>query len=55
MIKILKKEQMLNKSIINSIKDIEIFKDIPIFIIYKYYLFFDIFKDGEIPMKYFQN
>ena len=54
-IKILKKEQMLNKSIINSIKDIEIFKDIPIFIIYKYYLFFDIFKDGEIPMEIFSK
>ena len=54
-IKILKKEQMLNKNIINSIKDIEIFKDIPIFIIYKYYLFFDIFKDGEIPMEIFSK
>ena len=55
MIKILKKEQMLNKSIINSINDIEIFKDIQIFIIYKYYLFFDIFKDGEIPMEIFSK
>ena len=75
-IKILKKEQMLNKNIINSIiylitklytlfvyiknvkyiiKDIDIFKDIPIFIIYKYYLFFDIFKDGEIPMEIFSK
>ena len=54
-IKILKKEQMLNKNIINSIIDIEIFKDIPIFIIYKYYLFFDIFKDGEIPMEIFSK
>ena len=54
-IKILKKEQLLNKNIINSIKDIDIFKDIPIFIIYKYYLFFDIFKDGEIPMEIFSK
>ena len=54
-IKILKKEQMLNKNIINSINDIEIFKDIQIFIIYKYYLFFDIFKDGEIPMEIFSK
>ena len=38
-INILKKEQLYNKNIINSIKNIDIFKDIPIFIIYKYYLF----------------
>ena len=55
LIKILKKEQMLNKNIINSIKNIDIFKDIPIFIIYKYYLFFDIFKDGEIPLEIFSK
>ena len=55
LINILKKEQMLNKNIINSIKNIDIFKDIPIFIIYKYYLFFDIFKDGEIPLEIFSK
>ena len=54
-IKILKKEQIYNKNIINSIKNIDIFKDIPIFIIYKYYLFFDIFNDGEIPIEIFQK
>ena len=54
-INILKKEQLYNKNIINSIKNIDIFKDIPIFIIYKYYLFFDIFKDGEIPIEIFSK
>ena len=54
-IKILKKEQLVNKNIINSIKDIDICKDIPIFLIYKYYLFFDLFKDGEIPMEIFSK
>ena len=54
-INILKKEQMYNKNIINSIKNIDIFKDIPIFIIYKYFLFFDIFKDGEIPAEIFSK
>ena len=54
-IKILKKEQIYNKNIVNSIKNIDIFKDIPIFIIYKYYLFFDIFNDGEIPIEIFQK
>ena len=52
-IKILKKEQLYNKNIIESIKNIDIFNNIPIFIIYKYYLFFDIFKDGEIPEEIF--
>ena len=50
-IKILKKEQLCNKSIIDSINNINIDKDIPIFIIYKYYLFFDLFKDEEIPIE----
>ena len=54
-INILKKEQLYNKNIINSIKNIDIFKDLPIFIIYKYYLFFDIFKDGEIPLEIFSK
>ena len=54
-INILKKEQLLNKNIINSIKSIDSFKDIPIFIIYKYYLFFDIFKDGEVPIEIFSK
>ena len=48
-IKILKEEKLCYKKIIHSIKNIDIFRDIPIFIIYKYYLFFDIFKNGEIP------
>ncbi len=52
-INILKKEQFYNRNIINSIKKIERFKDIPIFIIYKYYLFFDIIKGGEIPIEIF--
>ena len=38
-INILKKEQLYNKNIIESIKNLDIFNNIPIFIIYKYYFF----------------
>ena len=48
-IDLLKKEQFYYKSIINSIKRIDIIKEIPIFMVYKYYLFFDIFEGGQIP------
>ena len=48
-IDLLKKEQFYYKSIINSINQIDIIKELPIFMVYKYYLFFDIFEGGQIP------
>ena len=48
-IDLLKKEQFYYKNIINSINKIDIIKEIPIFMVYKYYLFFDIFEGGQIP------
>ena len=48
-IDLLKKEQLFYKNIINSINKIDIIKEIPIFMVYKYYLFFDIFEGGKIP------
>ena len=45
---LLKQEQLYFKEIINSINKIQASKDIPIFIIFKYFLFFDIFR-GKIP------
>ena len=48
-IQLVKKEKFYNQKIIDIIKGIDTFKNIPIFIIYKYYLFFDLLKNGEIP------
>ena len=48
-IDLLKKEQFYYKNIINSINKIDLIKEIPIFMVYKYYLFFDIFEGGKIP------
>ena len=48
-IRLLKLAQLYYYSIIDSIKKIEIIKEVPVFIIYKYYLFFDIFEGGKIP------
>jgi len=47
-IDLLKNEQFYYKKIIKSIKEIE-FEDIPIFMVFKYFLFFDIFEGGKIP------
>ena len=43
--------QLYYINIIKSIESMDIFKDIPIFIIFKYYLFFDIFEGGKIPQE----
>ena len=48
-IALLNNVEIYYKNIINSIKTIDMFKDIPIFMIFKYYLFFDIFDGGKIP------
>ena len=48
---LLKKEKLYYNNIINYIKKMNFFKDIPIFIIYKYYLFFDIFGGGIVPQE----
>ena len=45
---LLKNEQFYYKKIIKSIKEIEV-EDIPIFMVFKYFLFFDIFEGGKIP------
>ena len=47
-IKLLKTEQKNHKKIIDIIENMEIFKGMPIFIIFKLYLFFDIFEGGKI-------
>ena len=48
-IDLLKKEQFYHKNIVNSINKIDISKEIPVFMVYKYYLFFDIFEGGQLP------
>ena len=45
---LLKNEQFYYSKIIKSLKEIEV-EDIPIFMIFKYFLFFDIFEGGKIP------
>ena len=46
---ILKLCQMYYNNIIAYVKVINLFKDLPIFIVYKLYIFFDIFEGGNIP------
>ena len=48
---LLKMAQLYYINIVKSIANMDIFKDIPIFIIFKYYLFFDIFEGGKIPQE----
>ena len=48
---LLKKEQFFYQKLINSIIQIDIIKEIPIFLIFKYFLFFDFFEGGKIPTK----
>ena len=48
-ISLLKVEQYDYNRIINSIQNIEIFKGLSIILIFKFYLFFDIFEGGKIP------
>ena len=48
---LLKEEIILYNNIINYVNQMNIFKDVPIFIIYKYYLFFDIFGGGIVPQE----
>ena len=45
---LLKNEQIYYLKLINSIKEMEIIKGIPVFMIFKYFLFFDIFDGGKI-------
>ena len=46
---LLKNEQFYYRQIINYIKHIQINENTPIFIIFKYFIFFDIFEGGKIP------
>ena len=46
---LLKEENFFHFQIINAIKKIEINQNIPIFIIFKFFLFFDIFGGGKMP------
>ena len=48
---LLKMNQLYYINFSKSIANMDIFKDIPIFIIFKYYLFFDIFEGGKIPQE----
>ena len=48
-ISLLKIEQYDYNRLINTINKIEIFKGLPIILIFKYYLFFDIFEGGKLP------
>jgi len=50
-IHLLKLAQLYYYNIIDSIKKMEIIKEVPAFIIFKYYLFFDIFEGGKIPQE----
>ena len=46
---LLKKEQYFYRKIITYIKKLDIMKGVPAFMIYKYFLFFDIFEGGNMP------
>ena len=46
---LLKMEQFYFSQLIKSINKIKISKNLPIFIIFKYFIFFDFFRDGKIP------
>jgi hypothetical protein len=46
---LLKKEQYFYRKIIEYIKQLDTMKGVPAFMIYKYFLFFDIFEGGKIP------
>ena len=48
-IQLLKNEELYYNNIINIIKNIDFITDFPIFIIYKYYIFFDIIEGHQIP------
>ena len=48
---LLKQEQLFYNSIIKCINNIKSFRKFPVFIIFKYYLFFDIFNGGKIPQE----
>ena len=50
-ISLLKNEQYIYNKIINSIEKIKIFKGLPTLLVFKYYLFFDLFEGGKIPQK----
>ena len=56
---LLKKEQLFYNKIIKCINSLKVFKNIPIYIIFKYYLFFDVLNGGKIPQeivnKFYQN
>ena len=46
---LLKKEQYFYRKIIEYIKELDIRKGVPVFILYKYFLFFDVFEGGKMP------
>ena len=46
---LLKKEKMYYQQLIDSVNQVQIIKSMPIFMIFKYFLFFDIFCGGKIP------
>ena len=48
-VSLLKNEQYDYNKIVNSIETIEIYKGIPVILIFKYYLFFDLFEGGKVP------
>ena len=50
-ISLLKNEQYIYNKIINSIEKIKIFKGLPTLLVFKYYLFFDLFEGGKIPQR----
>ena len=50
-ITLLKNEEFDYYRITSSIEKLLIFKGLPILLVFKYYLFFDIFEGGKIPMK----
>ena len=48
-INLLKHEKLNHKNILNSIKIFKEVKNIPFFMVFKFYLFFDIFEGGKFP------
>ena len=48
---LLRKENLYHVNLTNSIGKFELIKDMPLFIIFKYYIFYDILDGGKIPEK----
>ena len=54
-INLLKKEKLCYHKLLNYIENFEFIKEMPVFIIFKFYLFYDILEGGKIPDNVFDK